>query len=131
MSEGIYEKIKDRKPFWLPKFVWNKAVNTACDAFREYVSVSKASEIVATGVVKGVAKALDGKSDDAVETVCSVAEKGCAAFSKISAAAKDKQITAEEQADIASSVGEVIASFVSQEELDDKVAEVRSALLFV
>lgn len=131
MSESIYDRIKDRKPFWLPKFVWNKAVNTACDAFREYVSVAKVSELVANGVVKGVAKALDGKSDDAVGTVCAVAEKGCAAFSKIAAAAKDKQITAEEQADIASSVGEVITSFVSQEELDDRIAEARSALLFV
>ena len=125
----IYEKIKAKKPFWIPKFVWNKAVNLACDASLEYANVDKVGEVIANGVVQGVAKAVNGKNDETVATVCTIAEKGSNAFSKISAAAKDKTITAEEQAEIASSIGEVVASFVEQDEVNAKIEEARCALL--
>ena len=127
----VYSTIKAKKPFWLPKFIWNKAVNQAVDALLGYAKVEKIGGFVAKGVVNGVTKAVNGKSASAVRRVCTVSEKGGAAFSKIAAAAKDRKITQKEQAEISASIGETIGSLVSQDEINAKFEEARGALLFL
>lgn len=129
--EEIYATIKAKKPFWLPKFIWNSAINRACDSVLEYAKVERLGEIAATGITRGVEKAVNGKSASAVKAVCTVAEKGSDAFSKIANAAKDKKITSKEEAVIAKSIADVVSSLVSQDDVNAKIEEARCALLFL
>jgi len=123
-------KIKAKKPFLCPKWLWNTLVNRACDAAKENLKVEKIATFAGDSAMDGLAKAIDGKDPKTVEMVATTIANGGQVFVKAAEAAKDGTITAEEKAEVGGALATTITTLVPQEKIDEKIEEVRSALLF-
>lgn len=122
--------IKNKKPWFVPKWFWNQAVNTACDAAKATLKIEKVGEFTGNAAMDGLAKAIDGKDPNTIEMVCTTVENGSTVFVRASAAAKDGVITVEEKKEVGSAINGLISALVPQSAIDDKIDEVRNALLF-
>ena len=124
------KKLKDSKPWFVPKWLWNQIVNTACDAAKENLKVDKVAAIAGDAVMDGLAKAIDGKDAKTIEVVCTTVANGGQVFVRAANAAKDGVITPEERAEVGSVLAATIVTLVPQERVDEKIEEIRSELLF-
>lgn len=124
------KKLRDGKPWFVPKWLWNQIVDLACDAAKENLKVDKVATFAGDAAMDGLAKAIDGKDAKAVETVCTAVASGGQVFVKAAEAAKDGKITDEEKSDVGSALTTTIVNLVPQERIDEKIEEIRSALLF-
>ena len=129
-SEMDIKKLRDSKPWFVPKWLWNQIVNTACDAAKENLKVNKVAEFAGDAAMDGLAKAINGKDPATVEMVCTTVANGGQVFVKAAEAAKDGTITPEEKVDVGNALMSTITTLVPQERIDEKIEEIRSALLF-
>jgi len=123
-------KLRDSKPWFVPKWLWNQIVNTACDAAKENLKVEKVATFAGDAAMDGLQKAIDGKDAAAVEKVCTTVANGGQVFVKAAEAAKDGKITNEEKSEVGSALTTTIVTLVPQDRIDEKIEEIRSALLF-
>ena len=72
-----------------------------------------------------------GKDPATVEMVCTTVANGGQVFVKAAEAAKDGTITPEEKVGVGDALTSTITTLVPQERIDEKIEEIRSALLFV
>jgi len=124
------KKLKDSKPWFVPKWLWNQIVNMACDAAKENLKVEKVAEFAGDAAMDGLAKAIDGKDTKTIEMVCTTVANGGQVFVKAAEAAKDGKITDEEKSEVGSALTTTITTLVPQDRIDEKIEEIRSALLF-
>jgi len=123
-------KLKDKKPWIVPKWLWNQIVNMACDAAKENLKIEKVGEFAGDAAMDGLSKAIDGKDAATIEKVCTTVENGGQVFVKAASAAKDGVITADEKKEVGGALSTTITTLVPQERIDEKIEEIRSALLF-
>lgn len=123
-------KIKAKKPFLCPKWLWNTLVNRACDAAKENLKVEKLATFAGDSAMDGLAKAIDGKDPNTIEMVATTVANGGQVFVKAGEAVKDGKITDEEKSDVGSALTTTVTTLVPQERVDDAIEQIRSALLF-
>lgn len=123
-------KLKERKPWFVPEWLWNRLVNAACDATLENARIATVASFVGDAAMDGLQKAIEGKDADAVALVCTMVANGGQVFVRAAEAAKDGVITDAEKADVGGALKTAITVLVPQETVNAKIEEVRSALLF-
>lgn len=123
-------EIKDSKPWWIPKMIWNMVINSVCDTAKGYLKISEVSDFAGNAMMEGLAKAIDGKNAEAVETVCTTIENSASVLGKASAAAKDGVITDDEKKKVSRAISATISALVSQSFIDTEIEEIRNELLF-
>lgn len=123
------EEIKDKKPWWLPKSIWNMAVNSIANTVKSNLRIDVVAKFTADAAMDGLSKAVDGKDDKTVELVCTTIAHGGEVFVKAATAARDKVITADERKDVGTAIGDTINALVPQSAIDAKVDELRAALI--
>lgn len=124
------KKLKDGKSWFVPNWLWNQFVNMACDAAKDNLKVDKVATIAGDAAMNGLAKAVDGKDPNTIEMVCTTVANGGQVFVKAAEAAKDGAITPEERAEVGCALSATVKVLVPQERIDEKIEEIRSALLF-
>ena len=122
--------VKDRKPWYVPTFLWNLVVDVACDEARKRIKVADVASVVSKAALSGLCRAIDGKDDKVVDVICRTIEHGGVVFSKAAAAARDKVVTEDEKAEVGNAILETVNALVPQDAVDAKIEEIRNGLRF-
>lgn len=121
---------KEKKPWFVPKWLWNMVINNVCDVAKSTLKVDVISVYTAEKVMEGLEAKIKDKDDKSVDLVCTALEKGSQFFVEAAAACKDKVVTDEEKVSVGAALGDTIKAFVSQEAIDSRIEEVREALVY-
>ena len=71
---------------------------------------------------------MQGRDPEKVAKTCENCERASALFGKMSAALKDCKVSAEERAEIATSLTQIVWGFIDQATIDAKIDELAAAL---
>jgi len=123
-------KLKDKKPWFVPKWLWNRLVNEACDAAKENLKIEKVACFAGDAAMDGLQKAIDGKDPTTVATIASTVSNGGQIFVKAGNAILDGKVTDEEKSEVGSAISRTVTELVPQEAIDARIEEIRSKLLF-
>lgn len=113
------EKIK--KPWYIPAFAWNTAVNYAANTLKEKLAPASVATFVAETEAKLLRKAVENKDTAAVEKVTSICKQATDHASQVMDVLKDSQITKEEEAVLEASIAGIVAAYVTAEEVNAKI----------
>lgn len=122
--------LKDRKPWFVPKWLWNQAVNALCDTAKSNLTIQKVTDVAGDALCAGVERLVEGRDDKTIDMVCSTVEHSGHVFTMAAAAARDKVITAAEREQVGQALSDVVTALVPQSVIDDEIEKVRAALLF-
>ena len=115
-------------PWWVPGWLWNKAIGMAVDYAKSELSVGKIAEMAGDKCGDLMEKAVHGKDPGKVKAVCANCTRAATLFGRISSALEDGSVTAAERTEISGALAEVVTGFITQSEIDAKIDEIAVGL---
>lgn len=123
-----YDAIKAKKPWWLPKVVWNMVVGACCDAAKGYCDIGKASDFAADRAMTAMNDASSGADPAKRDRVCGLLATSCTTVTLASDALRDGVLTEQEKVAVGGSVKDLVQTLVTQDEINAKIDEIRKGL---
>ena len=112
-----------KKPWYIPGWLWNRAINKAAEALKEKLSPCAVAQYIAQTEAALLRRAVKDADKNALDKISGIAKDVADHSALVLAVIRDADISAEEEAELATSIETIATGYVSAATVNAKIDE--------